>query len=61
MYVHYHHCNVHAFAQSAPLVLDSDWDVEDVQTGSTTETAEGGAESAIFNEDEVTNCLLTTL
>jgi molybdopterin-guanine dinucleotide biosynthesis protein len=38
-----------------PLVADSDWDVEDAETDST-ETAEGGAESAVFDEDEVTVC-----
>jgi hypothetical protein len=39
--------------QAVPLVADSDWDIEEAETDST-ETAEGGAESAVFNEDEVT-------
>jgi hypothetical protein len=38
--------------RAVPLVADSDWDLEDAETD-TTETAEGGAETSVFNEDEV--------
>eukprot|EP00953_Heterococcus_sp_UTEX-ZZ885_P020954 11719-Heterococcus_DN1.PRE.1 len=39
------------YCATMPLVADSDWDLEAAETD-TTETAEGGAESSVFNEDE---------